>query len=420
MAHLLVLESWVGASSVLLPRAIKELGHRFTFVTRDLQHYLRNQPAPGLHPLLLADNILTAETNDPEQLLAYLEQQHRLLGFDGVVTTCDYYLETAALVAARLGLPGCAPEGVRTARTKHLMRQALERAGLPNPKYCTATSWEEARAGAEAIGYPVVFKPTDLCAGMYVVCARDEAELRQAFERLAGFSVNARQQTRPAECLIEELLEGEELSVETSSFQGATTVIGITDKPLTGFPAFIEAGHMFPARLGDGQRDAVAALARDALAAAGYAHGVAHTEIRLTPAGPRVIEINVRQAGNYITELVRLVTGINIAHAMVQLALGQRPLLAPEETGVHSAAIRFLLPAGAGTIASVSGAEQLDSDPTVAAWQLSARPGQQVRVPRDNNDYLGHVIAVDRAGAGADRLAERAAGLVRVELGEAL
>ena len=419
MAHLLVLESWVGASSLLLPRAIKELGHRFTFVTRDLQHYLRNPPAPGLHPLLQADNILTAETNDPPSLLAYLEQQHRLLRFDGVLTTCDYYLETAAQIAARLGLPGSAPEGVRTARTKHLMRAALEQAGLPNPKFRTATTWEEARAGAESIGYPVVFKPTDLCAGMYVTCARDEAELRQAFERLAGFPVNARQQARPIECLIEELLEGEELSVETSTFQGATTVIGITDKPLTGFPAFIEAGHMFPARLTEQQRHAVAALARDALAATGYSHGAAHTEIRLTPDGPRVIEINVRQAGNYITELVRHVTGVNISHAMVQLALGQRPHLTPAETGVRSAAIRFLLPDKAGTVASVSVEDGLD-DPSVAAWQVSVAPGQQVRLPRDNSDYMGHVIAVDREGLGADRLARRAAGLVRVELEEAL
>ncbi|GAB4194093.1 MAG: ATP-grasp domain-containing protein [Roseiflexaceae bacterium] len=416
MAHLLVLESWVGASSVLLPRAIKELGHRFTFVTRDLQHYLRNPPAPGLHPLLLADNILTTETNDLPSLLAYLEQQHRVMGFDGVLTTCDYYLEAAALVANRLGLPGSSPEGVRTARTKHLMRQALEQAGLPNPQFRTASNWEEARAAAEAIGYPVVFKPTDLCAGMYVTCARDEAELQQAFERLAGFPVNARHQARPAECLIEELLEGEELSVETSTFQGATTVIGITDKPLAGFPAFVEAGHMFPARLAEQQRDAVAALARDALAATGYTHGVAHTEIRLTPHGPRIIEINVRQAGNYITELVRHVTGINISHAMVQLALGQRPHLTPQETGIRSAAIRFLLPGRAGTIASVSGAEGLDSDPNVVAWHLSAVPGQQVRVLRDNNDYLGHVIAVDHEGVAADRLAERAAGLVQIAL----
>lgn len=416
MAHVLVLESWVGASSFLLPRAIKELGHRFTFITRDMQHYLRSAPAAGPHPLLQADNILTTETNDLPGLLDYVEQQQRLLRFDGVLTTCDYYLEAAAQVAARLGLPGPAPQGVRTARTKHLMRAALDQADLPNPQFRLAGSWEEARAAAQAIGYPVVLKPTDLCAGMYVACARDEPELRAAFERLAGFPVNARQQPRPANCLIEELLAGEELSVETSTFRGETTVIGITDKPLTGFPAFIEAGHMFPARLGAAQARAAAALARDALAATGYNHGVAHTEIRLTPDGPRVIEINVRQAGNYITELVRHVTGINIAHAMVQLALGQRPQLAPQETGVRSAAIRFLLPAHAGTITAVSGGERLASDPDVVAWQMDAAPGRRVRDPRDNNDYLGHVMAVDRAGLGADAVAERAAGQVRIEI----
>lgn len=45
MGHLLVIESWVGSMSRLLPTAIREEGHEFTFVTRDLHHYLRSAPA---------------------------------------------------------------------------------------------------------------------------------------------------------------------------------------------------------------------------------------------------------------------------------------------------------------------------------------------------------------------------------------
>lgn len=44
VAHLLVVESWVGSMSRLLPRAIREGGHEFTFLTRDLHHYLRSAP----------------------------------------------------------------------------------------------------------------------------------------------------------------------------------------------------------------------------------------------------------------------------------------------------------------------------------------------------------------------------------------
>ena len=34
MAHLLMIESWVGASGNLLPPLLRELGHSYTFVTR--------------------------------------------------------------------------------------------------------------------------------------------------------------------------------------------------------------------------------------------------------------------------------------------------------------------------------------------------------------------------------------------------
>lgn len=66
VAHLLVVESWVGSMSRLLPRAIREGGHEFTFLTRDLHHYLRSAPEGTAHPLLGARNVITADTNDTE------------------------------------------------------------------------------------------------------------------------------------------------------------------------------------------------------------------------------------------------------------------------------------------------------------------------------------------------------------------
>ncbi len=132
--------------------------------------------------MLLADQVLTTETNDLPGLLDYLEkQQHDTMPFDGVLTACDCYLEQAAAVAARLGLPGASPEGVRTARVKHLLRRALEQGGLPNPPFKVAGSWEEAMRSAHAIGYLLVLKPVDLCAGMYVKFV-DNAQIHRLSE----------------------------------------------------------------------------------------------------------------------------------------------------------------------------------------------------------------------------------------------
>ena len=135
MAHLLVVESWVGSMSRLLPRAIREGGHEFTFLTRDLHHYLRSAPEGTAHPLLGARNVVTADTNDLDTLLPETERLHSVFGFDGVISSCDYDLPTVARIAGHLGLPGPGPQAVADACRKDATRRVLADAGVPGPRF---------------------------------------------------------------------------------------------------------------------------------------------------------------------------------------------------------------------------------------------------------------------------------------------
>lgn len=407
MGHLVMIESWVGAMSTLLPRAIREAGHRFTFVTRDLHHYLRATPGPAgaTHPLLTADHVLTLDTNDPDGLAERLAALRGDLGFDGVLSSCDYYLEAVAQVAARLDLPGGPPGAMRAACRKDESRRVL--AGLPGPRFVVAEGWEAVRSGAADIGYPLVLKPVDLCAGMFVRRVDDDAALRSAFDDVAGFPVNARGQRRPPQILLEELLDGPEVSVETVTCGGRTHVVGITDKSLAGAPWFVETGHMFPAALGAADAERAAGVAEAAVQALGLDQTVAHTELKLTTDGPKLVEVNPRPAGNRITELVRRVTGIDLARAHAQVALGEAPDLEPAPTGVTSAAVRFWLPDQAAEIVEVRGTEGLAAAAEVVEAVLP-EPGRRAGTATSNNHYLGHIMTVSaepgRARARADEL----------------
>lgn len=400
MAHLLMVESWVGSMSRLLPRAVREAGHSFTFLTRDLHHYLRSAPEGAAHPLLGARHVLHAETNDTEELLPFVERAHEALHFDGVVTSCDYYLPTAARIAGRLGLPGPAPEAVATACRKDATRRALAEAGLPEPRFAVCADWAEAADAAREIGYPLVLKPVDLCAGMFVRRVDDEASLARAYRALADFPANARGQRRDPVVLLEEFLDGPEVSVETVSYGGTTHVVGVTDKSVGGAPAFVETGHMFPAALPGADTEAAVETALLALKALGLDGLVAHTEIKLTARGPRVVEVNPRPAGNRITELIRHVTGVDLAAACVDVALGREPDLRPRATGLSSAAIGFLVPDKDGALESVDGADRVRTAHDLLELQL-AETGRTVRAAGSNNDYLGHVMAGDPEGLGA-------------------
>ncbi|MEN3539445.1 ATP-grasp domain-containing protein [Microbispora sp. ZYX-F-249] len=414
MAHLLVIESWVGAMSTLLPRAIRDAGHRFTFLTRDLHHYLRAAPSARSHPLLAADNVLTTETNDLPALLSHVERLHDALGFDGVLSSCDYYLPAVAEVAAHLGLPGPSPDAVRRACRKDLARAALGDAGVPGPRYAPASSWEQAAEAANGVGYPLVVKPVDLCAGMYVRKVRDQAELRTAFLALEEFPVNARGQRRVPVVLLEELLAGPEVSVETVSVDGDVHVVGVTGKSLTGEPWFVESGHMFPAVLDADLARKAKEAAVSAVRALGLDRGVAHTELRLTPDGPALIEVNPRPAGNQITELVRRVTGVDLPMVHARLAAGQQPDLTFADTGVRSAAIAFLLPGHAGRITAVHGTGVLAAAADVVDWSVKPA-GHRTGEPTSNNQYLGHVMVTDTLGSGAGARAQELVSALKVE-----
>lgn len=136
MTHPLMVESWVGSMSRLLPRAIREGGHAFTFLTRDLHHYLRSAPEGTAHPLLGARHVITADTNDTDTLLPEIQHLHAVLRFDGVPTSCDYYLPAVARIAARLGLPGAArrrwrPPAARTPPVGSSPRRGFRGRGSP-------------------------------------------------------------------------------------------------------------------------------------------------------------------------------------------------------------------------------------------------------------------------------------------------
>ncbi len=276
---------------------------------------------------------------------------------------------------------------------------------MPGPAFALAETASGLEEAAEALGYPLVVKPVDLCAGMFVRRVDGPAQLREAHAALQGFPVNARGQRRNPLVLLEELLTGPEVSVETVTFQGQTTVVGVTDKSVAGAPWFVETGHMFPAALDSGTAETVSETAVAAIEALGLDNAVGHTEIKLTPQGPRVVEVNPRPAGNQITELVRRVTGIDLAAVYAQIALGEKPDLHRFDTGAASAAVSFLLPPREGTISEIGGTDALAADPAVVDWAVKDT-GHRAGSATSNNHYLGHVMVTSRRDGAARAHAE--------------
>ncbi|MFI0942775.1 ATP-grasp domain-containing protein [Streptomyces sp. NPDC021020] len=286
----------------------------------------------------------TADTRDPEAVVAAglaLAARHTVAG---VVTWDEYALVPTATLAARLGLPGTTPESMTAARNKAASRSRFAEHGVPSAKSTVVDSLPHATAVAHRTGFPVVLKPASHAASIGVIRVDRPEELPAAW---AFASAGAGGQGREGYgVLVEEYLSGPEISVECATVGGITTPLAVTRKDVGFAPYFEETGHTVSAD--DPLLHQVGPVAVQAVSALGITDGVQHVEMRLTSTGPRIIEVNSRIGGDLIGKLVRLATGLDLPRIAADIACGNAPSLAPTRKG--TAAVKILYAPATGTL----------------------------------------------------------------------
>lgn len=363
---------------------------------------------PGRYPYLAEDGVeaRVVATADDAAVVAHCR---RIDDVVGVTSSSEYFVAAAARAAGALGLPAPDPRAVGDCRHKDRQRRRLAAAGVPVPAFRVASTPAAAADAARDLGPPVVVKPTTGSGSAGVRLCATEAEVRRHAARLLASTENERGQPLPAIVLVEGFLDAPELSVET--FDGEP--VAVLAKHLGPKPYFVETGHDCPAPLDARAAAEVRAVARRAVHALGVGWGAAHTELRLTPDGPVVVEVNARLAGGMIPTLVRLAHGADLVDALVARACGQREPPAPVDGAC--AAIRFVQARGDGVVVDVSGIERARRVPGVALGEVTTQVGADVRVTRSFRDRLGYVVATGRDVDTAARRAAAAASLIRIE-----
>jgi biotin carboxylase len=203
--------------------------------------------------------------------------------------------------------------------------------------------------------------------------------------------------------LVEELLTGPEISVDCAVHRGRVHPLCVARKEVGYPPYFEEVGHVVDGAdplLAD---PGVLAVVQGAHAALGYADGVTHTELKLTPSGPRLVEVNARLGGDLIPYLGLRATGVDPALAAASVACGRPPELAADRKLVG--AVRFFYPDRDDT--AVGSVRFADLPSTVDLAVPLAGPGDVVSPP-PRGTLFGRVALATAVAATA---AECAAAL---------
>lgn len=311
-------------------------------------------------------------------------------GPDGVAVFNDSPMRLAAEVATRLGLPFHTRSTARLLTDKFEQRKALREAGVASPLFVAVPSLNP----LAAVPLPAVLKPR---AG---AAARDTflIEARDQFERALAMC------SPGEELILEEWLPdrlqqselaADVVSVESVLCDGAIEHLMVTGR-LRYAPPFRDTGCFAPSELDSNDRRAVEELATAAAVALGMRHGMAHTEVKMTPDGPRLIEVNGR-LGGVVGGLVARLGGPSLIEWAMRLALGldvrPLPVLAPGPVSFT----RFIVaPPTATRVVSIDGIHEVRELEGVDDVIVNRGVGASIDV---QSGYLSHVLEIDGVAA---------------------
>jgi biotin carboxylase len=337
----------------------------------------------------------------------------------GILTFSEVQMPLTAALAAALSLTYHSAAAADRLADKYLQRRALRDAGLPGPAVweAPAPGPEEGDAAAiaalaERVTFPVVVKPRRGTSSVATARADDRGQLTDLLTRFGG---------QPGGLLVEGYLAdsessgpfGDDIAIELLAQDGRVWHLATTGK-FAYAPPFRGRGCFLPSHVDPATEAALFAAAEAALRAVGITNGFANIDMKLTPEGPRVVEVNGRLGGN-VHVLMELAGGPAILPLVFRLALGQdmasRPEVARIVDGTWLRVGYFAwiqAPMSATRLSGIEGLDDVAALPHVSSVVRNQREGDALdwaKGGRSNvSEVFGSVAALADLAAARDEI----------------
>ena len=360
----------------------------------------RDPAAPGFRH---ADRRAIVSTED-EPAIERLASAERV---DGVISPgSDWPVGIAARVAEKLGISHpLSPASAVLATSKMRQRERFAVAGVPQPRHAVCRDLGEVEEAVRELGLPCVLKAPDRQGQKGLALVRELEELPDG----VALAISA---SRSGLCLVEEAVEGPEVTVNAFSSGGRFAPLTVTDRETADPPAFgVALAHVWPSRLDAETVMDCVDVARAAAEALGIEEGPTYTQIVVGPDGPRVGELAARLGGGHDAELCKAALGVDLNGLALAAAFGDA---ADVEHGERAggACTRFLV-APPGALEAVEGVNEAYELDGVVDVRIYREPGYIFVPLRRGGDRAGAVLAVGADRHDALERARRAAERIR-------
>lgn len=228
----------------------------------------------------------------------------------------DLAMPTIAQVSARLGLPAfIAPAVAVMLQNKLRLRGFLAEHNISPVKFQAVRGQHDLDAWSY---FPCIVKPVDNQGQRGVYIAHNMVEACAGIE-------NSLSHSRSQTLIIEEFLEGPEVSANTFISNGQTVFNEISDRLVVdGSAGGIPKGHIYPAQACTGDLLAeTKALVEMCNHELGILNGPVYYQLILTVNGPRIVEVTPRLDGCHMWRLIKTVCGVDLLNLCVTRLMGE-------------------------------------------------------------------------------------------------
>lgn len=272
---------------------------------------------PEMEGAKIADKYYQVDYMDLEQVCTIAEEED----IDGIISNSEPAMVHVAHIAQRMNLIGNNAEAIETLVSKSQFRELQRKARVFAPDHYAVDSYSELLEKIQSIYFPVIIKPT-ISTGS------------QGTTRLDRFDVKMIEQTynvcrlysRTGQVSIEEYVP------MNSSLVSESDVVVIGDDIIwdgmmwtrrSEKTPMLPETYICPMNLDEGKKSKIKAVVEKILKTAGIRHGQYNVEAYLTDNDEVfVIEINPRQGGNHIPQLIEQHTGVNLSKLLVSTSVG--------------------------------------------------------------------------------------------------
>lgn len=356
------------------------------------------------------------------------------LNLDGITTFSESRLNLTAALADRRGLPYLSPGTARALTDKFTQRRILAEAGVQATRCRVVHDVAGLGPALAEVGLPAILKPRSGAASAYTVRVDTVAEAAARLgdflaclpEAARGDSPSGRSRAGAGWLdgfVVEEMLAGDPavagagwgdyVSVESVTSYGVVRHVEITGKFPLAEP-LRETGYVVPSTLAEQARRQVLELTEAGLHALGVRHGVTHVEVKLTPRGPRIIEVNGR-LGGYVADIVRRARGFDLVRAALAAALGRAADPPPATYRRYAFQYFITPPMRAEVLRRFDGVAELGEHRGIQLIETFKRVGERLDWRDGTLAYLGIVHGSARDHEGVARLVAQVSQTLRIE-----